>query len=302
MSILHDIIFFFIKLGQKEYDPQNPPDYIKNRAEEIKGVPMSLPRDVKSKLYELNGNCAEFLYLESNPKGKLILHFHGGGFVAGSRKTVRPMLGAMVKQIGRNILTVEYRLAPEHPYPAAFEDCVTAYKSVQEKLGAENIVIMGESAGGNLALGTVLYAKDHGLSLPKCIVAMAPAVQFDCHFPSYMENRKTDCMVSNLHDEVQDMYLCSSNQSVLHDPYAAPYYGDFSGFPPTLLIASDSEVLRDDSVFLCEKMQMAGADCTLSLYHRVMHIFEVIPSLPESKRAFQEIREFILKNENQGGK
>lgn len=275
------------------YNSQNPPDYQKNRIMEVKGVSQRLPKGVKSTLYELNGNCAEYLYAENNPKGRVILHFHGGGFVTGSRKTVRPMLGAMVKAVGYNILTVEYRLAPEHPYPAAFEDCANAYVAVQTELGAENIVVMGESAGGNLALATVLYAKDNDIPLPSRVVALAPAVQFDISFPSYLDNRKTDCMVSNLHTEVQEMYLQSKEASILHDPYAAPYYGDFAGFPPTLLIASDSEVLRDDSVYLCEKMRKAGTDCTLSLYHRAMHIFEVVPSLPETQKAFREIRRFL---------
>lgn len=293
MSILHDIIFFFIKRGQTEYDPNNPPDYAKNRIEEAKGVPQGLPKGVKSELYTLNGNCAEYLYADDNPKNKLILHFHGGGFIAGSRKTVRPMLGAMVKALGRNILTVEYRLAPEHPYPAAFEDCANAYCRTLEKLNPQDITVMGESAGGNLALAAVLYARDQNLPLPASIVAMAPAVQFDCKFPSYLDNKKTDCMVSNLHEQVQDTYLRSRDEAVLHDPYAAPYYGDFTGFPPTLLIASDSEVLRDDSVNLCGKMQGYGVDCQLSLYHRMMHIFEVIPSLPETKKAFRQIREFL---------
>ena len=218
---------------------------------------------------------------------------HGGGFVTGSTKTVRPLTSELVKRTGYNLYSIRYRLAPEHPFPAAPEDCFQAYCALERKYGGGGIVIMGESAGATLVLSSVLRAKDEGISLPACAVVIAPAVQFDQIFPSHKDNLETDCMVSNLSEEVRATYLISDDPTIIRNPYAAPYYGDYTGFPPTLIIVSDSEVLRDDSVFLHEKMKRAGAESRLHLYHNMMHIFPVAPSLPESKEALREIKDFI---------
>ena len=224
------------------------------------------------------------------------MYIHGGGFVVGSTKTVRPMTGRMVKWLGLNVLSISYRLAPEFPYPAAHEDCMSAYRWLISQPFGKRVVIMGESAGGNLVLGTVLHAKAEGLRLPECVVLLAPTIQYDQVFPSYTENLKTDCMVSNLSEETRAVYLRSDDPEKLHDPYFAPYYGDYSGFPPTMIIASDSEVLRDDAVMLDKKLKAAHARSTLSMYHKLMHAFPMIPSIPESRKAYSEIAGFVKEN------
>ncbi|MCD7954695.1 MAG: alpha/beta hydrolase [Lachnospiraceae bacterium] len=295
MSILHNIIFYFIKKGQTVYVPDNPPDYVQKRLSEEKGVPQGLPSGIHSKKVMLDGISGEHLYSEINKSGKHVLYIHGGGFVSGSTKTVRPLTGRLAKELGMDIYSIHYRLAPENSFPAAPQDCYRAYCALEKKFGGNNIILMGESAGGTLALASVLRAKDEKIALPACVVAMAPAVQFDRTFPSYHDNLATDCMVSNLCREVQDIYFQTTDEAVLHDPYGAPYYGDFSGFPPVMLIASDSEVLRDDSVCLQKKIQAAGSICELHLFHKMMHIFPVIPSLPESRRAYRLISTFVEK-------
>ena len=294
MSLMHSVIFRIINRGKSSYDPSRPFDYAKKRAAQDKVTPQGLPRGVKERAVDEAGVNGEYLYVEGNPSDTSVLYIHGGGFVVGSTKTVRPMTGGMVRWLGLNVLSIDYRLAPEHPYPAAHEDCMNAYRWLLRQPFGKKIVIMGESAGGNLILGTVLHAKDEGLRLPECAVALAPTVQYDQVFPSYTENLKSDCMVSNLSEETRAVYLCSDDPAALHDPYFAPYYGDFAGFPATLIIASDSEVLRDDAVYLHEKLQKAGVRSRLSMYHGLMHTFPLIPSIPESKKAYAEIREFVL--------
>lgn len=296
MSVMQKILFQIIKRGQKFYDPLNPRDYAAERAAEAKGVPQKLPRGIMSGKADLNGISGEYICTKNSPEDKCILYIHGGGFVTGSTQTVRPLTAELVKQTGYGLYSISYRLAPEHPFPAAPDDCYRAYCELEKKYGGDHIVIMGESAGATLTLTTVLRAKDEERSLPACVVALAPAVQFDKEFPSHRENLATDCMVSNLSEEVRAAYLVSDDAEVLHNPYAAPYYGDFRGFPPTLIIASDSEVLRDDSVFLDRKMQEAGVESRLHLYHDMMHIFPVAPALPESRSAIREIAEFVKKN------
>lgn len=293
MSLLQTIIFHVIKHRRKPYDPLNPPDYVKKRIQEETGIPQCLPKGIQCREIDLDGIHGECLFSDISSHDKCVLYIHGGSFVTGSTKTVRPLTCELVTQLECPVNSIRYRLAPEHPFPAAPEDCFTAYRALEKRLTGKNIILIGESAGGTLALATVLRAKNEGLSLPACVIALAPAVQFDQEFPSYYDNLETDCMVSNLCQEVKDTYLQSEDPAVLQNPYAAPYYGDFNGFPPTLLIASDSEVLRDDSKALYEKLQKAGVQCRLRLFHNMMHIFPVVPSLPESKEAYREIRQFV---------
>ena len=293
MSLMHKIIFRAVDRGKTVYDPEHPTDYAAKRARQDSITPQGVPKGVRVTEVNEPEVRGELLSAEDAPKDTTVLYIHGGGFIVGSTKTVRPFTGQVVKRFGLNVLSINYRLAPEHPYPAAHEDCFSAYRWLLGQPMGKKIVIMGESAGGNLVLGTVLRAKAEGLRLPECVVALAPTVQYDQAFPSYTENLKTDCMVSNLSKETIAVYLQSDDPAALRDPYFAPYYGEYTGFPPTLLIASDSEVLRDDSVFLQEKLQKAGANSKLSLYHGLMHTFPLIPSIPESKKAYREIGEFL---------
>lgn len=293
MSVLHSIIFHAIDRGKTTFDPQHPIDYTAKRETQERITPQGLPRGVRAREIDEPEISGELLYAEDNPSDSIVLYIHGGGFVVGSTKTVRPMTGRMVRWLGFNVLSINYRLAPEHPYPAAHEDCMSAYCWLLRQPFGKRIVIMGESAGGNLVLGTVLHAKSEGLRLPECVVTLAPTVQYDQVFPSYTENLKTDCMVSNLAEETRAVYLCSDDPEKLHDPYFAPYYGDYTGFPPTLILASDSEVLRDDAIQLDEKLKEAGVKSTLSMYHGLMHTFPLIPAIPESRKAYGEIRCFV---------
>ncbi len=293
MSLLHSIIFRAIDRRKTVYDPDRPIDYAAKREKQDRIIPQGLPIGVRVRKIREPEISGEILYAEGNPQDDIVLYIHGGGFVAGSTRSVRPMTGRMVKWLGLNVLSIDYRLAPEHPYPAAHEDCMSAYRWLLRQPFGKRIVIMGESAGGNLVLGTVLRARDEGLRLPVCVVTLAPTIQYDQAFPSYTENLKTDCMVSNLSEEVRAVYLCSGDPAALHDPFFAPYYGDYIGFPPTRIIASDSEVLRDDAVRLEEKLTEAGVQCSLSMYHGLMHAFPLFPVIPESRKAYREIREFV---------
>ena len=256
-------------------------------------TPQKLPKGVMSRPVDEDGVQGEFLYMEGNPQDTTVLYIHGGGFVVGSTKAIRPLTGNLVKTLGLNLLSINYRLAPEHQYPAAHEDCMNAYRWLLNQPFGKRLLIMGESAGGNLILGTVLHAKDDGLPLPGCVVGMAPTVQYDIDFPSYTENLKSDCIVAGISEETKADYVYCGDQEKLHDPYFAPYYGDFSGFPPTMLICSDTEFLRDDSVFLHEKLQKAGVTSRLCVFHKTMHIFPAFPVLPESKEAYRKIKDFV---------
>ena len=180
--------------------------------------------------------------------------------------------------------SIDYRLAPEHPFPAGAEDCLAAYRALLERFPAERIVLLGESAGGNLVLSLLVQIKRSALPFPAACFAIAPTVQYDRELPSYRDNLSTDCIVSNLLEEMWDVYLCSRDRAVLENPVAAPCHGDFRGCTPVVLWASESEVLRDDSLLMFEKLKAQGVAARLYLRRAMLHAWLIIPALRESKQ------------------
>ena len=276
MSLIHFIVYNIIKKGKKEFDKNNPPDYVLRREQEIQS---RAPKNVKVEQIANDGVNGEYLSKGNNPEDKVLMYIHGGGFVGGSPAARRAFTGYTAKKLGYNVYSIDYRLAPEYAFPFGAEDCLKAYKMLVEKYGARNICLIGESAGGNLVLSVALQAKAQGIELPACIVVFSPTLQYTRIFPSYKNNAKTDCM--------------------LDITYAAPLCGDFTDFPPIYLAVSDSEFLYDDSLEFYKKLQTLNVTSQFDVYHKKMHAFQVIPVLPEAKRALKNAKSFIDKYLNQ---
>ena len=186
--MIHFIVYNIIKKGKKEFDKNNPPDYVLRREQEIQS---RAPKNVKVE-----------------PEDKVLMYIHGGGFVGGSPAARRTFTGYTAKKLGYNVYSIDYRLAPEYAFPFGAEDCLKAYKMLVEKYGARNICLIGESAGGNLVLSVALQAKAQGIELPACIVVFSPTLQYTRIFPSYKNNAKTDCMLDiTFLEEVKTTYL-----------------------------------------------------------------------------------------------
>lgn len=267
------------------YAPGGNVDYEKKRQEErmqMKWLP--LPKNVAIKEGSIKGIPVEFVTAKGNPRNQMIYYIHGGGFVYGEAATRRFFTTYLAGKFHYNVVAVNYRLAPEFPYPAGALDCIAVYEALLKRYDSKNMMFVGESAGGNLVLSTLLRAKERNLPLPAAVFALSPTVQYDKVFPSYKENLNTDCMVGYLSEEVCDLYLQSRDKALLQNPFAAPYYGDYSGCPPIFLWASDSEVLRDDSIYFYKKMKKAGWDCELYLRDGMMHQYVTTPSFPEAKK------------------
>ena len=284
MSLMHSLVFYFCKKGKRRYEPGKVPDYEASRRSELRQNRFAqAPRSVKIEERRLGGVPVELLSRPGNPADRIVLYFHGGGFVVGSVRTRRAFTGYVAGKLGFNVAAVEYRLAPEHPFPAAPEDCFAAYRELLHEYRPGNIVLLGESAGGNLVLSVLLQIKAAGLPMPAAAFCFSPCVQFDRVLKSYVENAKTEAMVSDLSEEVFDAYLRSHDVEKAREPIFAPYYGDFSGCPPVYLWASESEALRDDSVILYEKLQAAGQGCNLYLRKNMLHTWLIIPYIPEAR-------------------
>lgn len=257
-----------------------------------------LPKGVETHDMKMGGIEGELYTYMGRRRDKVILLYHGGGFVIGSKEMDGSFSGYVTQNTDWDVYTTNYALAPEHPYPAGVEDCFTVYKELLKLYGASNIVLWGESAGATMALTTAIYAKSKGIELPKAIVLCSPSVQYLEVYPSYTENLDTDCIVTNNRLETLCEYFQTTDQQVLKNPLASPLYADFSGFPPTLIFASDSEVLRDDSIELEKKMKEDGVDVTLDMAHNLLHVYPMFVRLTEAKEALDKAFRFIGKFEH----
>lgn len=285
MSMLHRMIFRVLMKNRPFYDPKIPKDYEAARKSEIEAAAkIKTPANVTVREDELGGVPAQWISGKGNRDDSIVLYIHGGGFVTGSSEARKGFTFYVAGKLGLNLVSINYRLAPEHPFPQGPEDCLAAYTALLKSYPADKIVLLGESAGGNLVLSLLLQIKEKNFPLPAGVFAICPTVQYDRDLDSYQDNLKSDCIIANLTDEVCAVYLCSFDKKVICNPIAAPYYGDFTGSTPIELWVSDSEVLRDDSYILFEKLK--GQNVPVKLYVRsgMMHTWLVIPEFPETKK------------------
>jgi len=243
---------------------------------------------------DAGGVPAEWQITSGSADDKVLLYFHGGGMIVGSPSTHRLLTVRLGEEAGVMVLSVDYRLAPEHPYPAQLEDCVKVYKWLLSlDVNPENMVVAGDSAGGNLALTTLLKLRDEGIELPAGAVCLSPVTDWTSTDESFFENAKTDPVLA----EVGvfwwgPAYLAGANPA---DPLVSPLYADLKGLPPILIQASTSEMLFGGCRRFVEKARAAGVDATLQTWDGMPHVFQSfgLYTLPEAKEAIMRINEFI---------
>lgn len=227
----------------------------------------------------------------------IILQLHGGGYIGAMRNAYRTF-GVFYSQEskGMSVLTIDYRVAPEHPYPAAVEDALAAYQWLLDKgWEGKQIILAGDSAGGGLALALCMYLKDHDYPLPGGIIAMSPWTDLTASGPSYQENYEKDPLFGNTRDSlIYNRDYVGDNDP--KDPYISPLFGDYEGFPPMLLQVGSFEMLLSDSVLVAEKAKAAGVKVRLTVYEGMFHIFQMaLNVLPESRAAWIEVEHFLQK-------
>ena len=232
---------------------------------------------------------------EAPRKDYVILQLHGGGYIGAMRNAYRSFAGLYSEvSKGMDVLTIDYRVAPEHPFPAALEDAVEAYEWLKRAgWHGRQIIVAGDSAGGGLALALCLYLKDHSRSLPGGLVLMSPWTDMTASGPSYLDNYERDPLFGNTTDSlIYNRDYAGWND--LKDPYLSPVFGDFWGFPPMLIQAGSQEMLLSDSVTLAYKAKRQGAKVRLSVYGGMFHVFQMgMMMMPESKRAWREIGRYF---------
>jgi acetyl esterase/lipase len=221
----------------------------------------------------------------------IVLYLHGGGYLFGSPKTHRQVLIAMAKAFQAPAYSLDYRLAPEHPFPAAVEDAAKAYQWLLTAHPQADIVLAGDSAGAGLAIATAVGVRDAGLKLPKAIVAFSPYADLAVTGASIEGNAKSCAMFTPRGiREAAAMYLAGADA---RDPRASPLYANLAGLPPMLLFASRHETLRDDTLRLAERAAAAGVKVDLIVRDRLPHVWPVfVTLLPEARDAFTTVTAF----------
>ncbi|MCC8029380.1 MAG: alpha/beta hydrolase [Lachnospiraceae bacterium] len=237
----------------------------------------------------------ELLEPKEPSRRMIILQLHGGGYVGKMINVYRSFAG-LYSELGRgvSVLTPDYRVAPEDPYPAALEDAVHAYDWLLENhWSEEQIVVAGDSAGGGLALALCMYLKDRKRPLPAGIVGMSPWTDLAQSGSSYHTNYRIDPVFGNTRDSLIYNKDYVGDEDV-KNPYISPLYGDFSGFPPMLLQVGSQEMLLSDSEGVAEKARHAGVKVRLSIYEGMFHVFQMaLLMIPESKKAWKEVGVFL---------
>ena len=268
-----------------------------NDAEEVRGLtntPSSAPPDdIGVQAVDAAGVTAEWIESRDAKPHKVILYLHGGGYVFGGLDSHREIAWRLAKQTGQRVLLLDYRLAPEHQFPAPVDDAYAAYCwLLGEGYSAENLIVAGDSAGGGLAIALALKLKDEGVQLSSALVLMSPWADLTLSGATIDANDASDVMLSRgALQRFADIYL--GDQDAAH-PYASPLFGDLSGLPRTYVIVGDGEVLRSDSDRLAKGIEAAGGEISLKVWPGMMHVFPVAARLiPEGRQAIQDIGHFI---------
>jgi salicylate hydroxylase len=240
---------------------------------------------------ELNGVATIRVRTASYSPGpkRVVLHFHGGGYVFGSAHSSTEYAGRLADALDAECFTVDYRLAPEHPYPAAIDDAFAAYRGLLERGQAtSSILFSGESAGGGIALALGLAVQRAGLAPPAGIVAICPFTDLTLSGPSIEANSGDD--PASHRDLLAQLAASYFQDHEPTDPMVSPYFGDLSSLPPTFLSAAEGEVLESDTTRFASKAVGSGADVTLEMVTDSVHSYPIFPFLPETRDVLVKLR------------
>jgi epsilon-lactone hydrolase len=251
------------------------------------------PADVKVETVTAPERPAEWLRPPGIRTDAAVLYLHGGGYVIGSPRSHRHLAAAIARAAGTAALLLDYRLAPEHPFPAALEDAVAAYEWLLARgIAPERIVVAGDSAGGGLTVATLLALRDRQLPRPGAGVCISPWVDLTCSGATYVTKAAVDPIVAR--ESVTMMAQAYAGAGDPKGSLLSPLYADLRGLPPLLVQVGSDEVLLDDAVGLGERARAAGVDVTLEEWPSMVHVWHwFLPMLDEAQRAIDGIGAFV---------
>jgi epsilon-lactone hydrolase len=295
MSRRAELLRVALRLVSKRKRPRQMPILrIRRRLRLIEAVVPGPPAGTQTTAIDAGGVDAVRIAVRQSLSDLYVLYFHGGGYTVGTAQLYRDFTWRIGSATRAQVLYFDYRLAPEHPFPAAIEDAVAVYRWLVGGLDPRRIAFMGDSAGGGLALGTLYKLRDEGTTLPGAAVLLSPWTDLALTGPSLRSNATSDPMMNPASlPAIANGYLAGADP---RNPYASPLFGDPSGLPPTLIHVGSDEILRDDAVRMAEKMRTAGCDVEIDVWPRMPHAWHLYARIvPESRLAIDRIGTFLRK-------
>ena len=269
------------------------PDIEKHRqSQDTLGSILGNTRDIHYRELNIGGLYAEWVGVNrAHMKKYVILHCHGGGYSTGSSLYARTLTSKLAESTSMDVLCFDYRLAPEHPYPAATEDAMKVWDYLMLLgYGARDIILTGDSAGGNLALSLVLKLKEQGRLLPRGIVLMSPWTDLTSSGKSFEAKAEVDPVLDR--DYIDRMVAAYAPDMDLKQPLISPLFGDFEGFPPVYIQAGENEILLSDSLRLHQALVDANVSVKMDTYKGLWHVFQMSP-VKAAREAMDKNAEFI---------
>lgn len=291
-GLLAKLIISGIKRGKSSNLHYIPRDYAQARESlDRQNSILPVPRRMEKRRDELNG-VPVFWFRDRNVQSKkVVLYIHGGGFNSGSAEYAHVLPIKVGNRAEYAVVSAEYRLAPENPFPAGLEDCIAVYRGLLDRgYQGRDIALMGDSAGGNLVFAAALWLRDHDLPLPAALCGISPVGTLDDAPPSRRNRIDRDAIIGA--DFTEEMAATYLNGHSAAEPYLSPVYGDFRGLPPVWMCVGTEEVFYDDALMLREAAQKAGVPVRLLVAEGMCHVYINIPDR-ESSRAVKDLRQFL---------
>ena len=267
-------------------------DLIRRRMGSDPSKMKTLPETIESSVVEIDGLKIERISSKSPTRTRALLYFHGGGYVLGASPGHRDLAAALAQMADLAVYLVDYRLAPEHPFPAAVDDALQAYQWLLEQgFESSQIILGGDSAGGGLAVSTLLNLKNLGLAAPAAAMLLSPWLDLSLSGASVETNEHADVVLSkSVLVAWADHYLQGRDALA---PLASPIYGDLVGLPPVLVHVGSTEILRSDSEDLVDRIIEHDGSAVLKVWDDLPHVFQVLSGrLPEAKASLKLLADY----------
>lgn len=277
---------------------ENPDVEKQRQSQDYVGTLFGNNKDMEFRDVDMDGMHGEWICVNrAHMKKYIILYCHGGGFSTGSSLYGRTITTKLASCTSMDVLSFDYRLAPEHPYPAALEDAMKAWDYLMLMgYGARDVIVVGDSAGGNMALSLVHRLKEQERLLPRGLILLSPWTDLTCSGKTHVTKAEIDPVLS---EEYLDRMICDyvgvekPDRELLRNPYISPLYGDFEGFPPTYIQVGSNEILLSDALLLHKKMVKSNVSVKLDEFHGMWHVFQMSP-IKTAAEAMDKNAEFIF--------
>ena len=250
------------------------------------------PREATFEPAQVGPLKGEWVRMPNSSPDRLVLYFHGGGYIAGSPETHRALIARLAQAGEATVFSLAYRLAPEFAFPAAVRDGIDAYRHlIAKNVSPSQVILAGDGSGGGLAFAVLHAARNANLPMPAGCVAMSPWADLSLSGWSVLQNAKTDNVLNwELLFVSARHYLKKTNPS---DPYASPAFANFKDFPPLMVHAGSLEMLRDDASRIGDRAADAGVPVSVEIYDGMQHLFQANRHVPEAKVSLARLGQFI---------